>query len=65
MPDMNILHDLASKIFDGTQEGEDFWAKLCKINANYPSALTFYGNYLSQVKNNEQLGYELLDKYYY
>jgi len=62
MPDMNLLHDFATKIYDGTREAEDYWAKLCKINANYPKALTVYGNYMSQVKNNDQLGYELLDK---
>ncbi len=63
MPDMNLLHDFSTKIFDGTREADDYWANLCKVNQNYAKALTLYGNYMSQVKNNEQLGYELLDKY--
>jgi len=62
VPDMNILHDLAGKIFEGTKQGEDLWNKLCKINPNYPSALHVYGTYLALVKNNEQLGHELLGK---
>ena len=62
VPDMNILYDLAKKIFDGTKEGEEYWNKLCKINSNYPRALRMYGEYLSLVKNNEQLGYELIDR---
>lgn len=62
LPDMNVLHDLAGKIFDGTREGERLWIELCKINSNYPRALRMYGEYLSLVKNNEQQGCELIDK---
>ena len=62
LPDLNILHDLGNKIYDATQETEDFWNKLCKINSNYSKALNLYGNYMVEIKNHSQVGYELLEK---
>ena len=62
MPDLNILHDLGKKIYESTQEAEEFWNQLCKINANYSKALTLYGNYMVKIKNHGQIGYELLEK---
>ena len=62
MPDLNILNDLAKKIYDGSQEAEDAWKQLCAINSNYAKALTMYGTYLTEIKNNNQVGYELLEK---
>jgi hypothetical protein len=62
MPDLNMLHDLGQKIFEASRETEDLWARLCKINPNYAKALTLYGRYISEVKNNRQLGHELLEK---
>jgi hypothetical protein len=62
MPDLNILHDLGKKIYDSTQEAEDFWGQLCKINANYSKALTMYGNYMIKIKNHGQIGYDLIEK---
>ena len=35
---------------------------LCKINPSYPKALNMYGLYLIEIKNNRQLGNELLEK---
>jgi len=64
LPDLNILHDLGNKIYDATKEAEDFWNKLSKINANYAKALTLYGNYMIEIKNHNQVGYELLEKYF-
>ncbi len=63
LPDLNILHDLGNKIYDATKEAEDFWSKLCKINSNYAKALNLYGNYMIEIKNHNQVGYELLEKY--
>eukprot|EP01022_Parablepharisma_sp_SALTPOND_P000297 TRINITY_DN1012_c0_g2_i1.p1 TRINITY_DN1012_c0_g2~~TRINITY_DN1012_c0_g2_i1.p1 ORF type:complete len:1372 (-),score=229.35 TRINITY_DN1012_c0_g2_i1:10269-14384(-) len=62
LPDLNILHDLGNKIYDATKEAEEFWNKLSKINANYSKALTLYGNYMIEIKNHNQVGYELLEK---
>lgn len=62
LPDLNILHDLSKKIYESTKEAEDFWLKLSKINANYSKALNLYGNYMIEIKNHNQVGYELLEK---
>ena len=64
LPDLNILHDLGKKLYEMSKEAEDFWNKLCKINANYSKALNLYGNYMIEIKNHNQVGYELLEKYF-
>jgi hypothetical protein len=54
---------LGKKIYSNSKEAEEFWIKLCKINPNYSKALNLYGWYLIDIKNHNQLGYELLEKY--
>ena len=62
MPDLNILNDLRKKIFNATKEADKLWNQLCKINPNYSKALNLYGSYLNDIKNNQQVGHELLEK---
>lgn len=62
IPDLNIMHDLGKKIYDETVQADDFWQKLCKINPNYSKALNLYGNYMLEIKNHNQIGYEMLEK---
>lgn len=63
IPDLNILHDISQKIYDVNKETEDTWKKLSKINSKCAKALTLYGNYMIEIKNNNQIGYDLLEKY--
>ena len=63
LPDLNILHDIGKKLYEGNQLVEDIWTKLCKINSNYPKALNLYGNYMIEIRNHTQLGYEMIEKY--
>ena len=65
MPDLNILNDLGKKIYDESKTAEEFWNDLCKINPVYPKALNLYGNYMMEIKNHYQLGYELIEKLFY
>ena len=62
IPDLNILNDLVNKIFESTEEAESYWKKLCQINPSYPKALILYGNYMMEIKNNNKIGSELLEK---
>lgn len=61
-PDLNILYEFSKKIYDGSKETEDIWNKLCQINSNYSKALNLYGNFLIEIKKNNQLGCDLLEK---
>lgn len=62
LPDLNILHDFNGKIYESTEEARDYWTQLCRINPNYTKALQLYGNYMVEVKNHSQAGYELLER---
>ena len=62
LPDLNVLHDLANKIYASAEEANNLWDKLCSINPAYPDALQLYGSYLIEIRNNNQLGTEILDK---
>ena len=62
MPDLNILHELGKKIYSESKVAEEYWISLCKINPTYPKALNLYGNYMIEIKNHNQLGFELLEK---
>jgi hypothetical protein len=60
--DLNVLNQLSKKIYSSSKEVEELWAKLSKINPNYTKALNLYGWYLVDIKNNNQLGHEILEK---
>lgn len=62
MPDLNILHELSKKIYEESKIADEYWNNLCNINPLYPKALNLYGNYLMEIKNQYQQGYELLEK---
>ena len=62
LPDLNILYDIEQKIFLASQETEDYWKKLCRINPNHHKALVFYGNYILEIKNNNKVAHEYLEK---
>lgn len=61
IPDLNVLHDLCKKLNETTVLVEVVWRKISKINSNYPKALTFYGNYMNEIRNNYQIGLSLLE----
>ena len=63
VPDLNILHDLGCRIFEHTQKAAELWEKICRINSNHSKALSLYGSYMLEIKNNNQLGAEMLQKY--
>lgn len=65
LPDLNIFHDIGIKIYESTLKTQELWERICKINPCYPKALTLYGNYMIEVKNNTQAGYEMIEKYIY
>jgi hypothetical protein len=52
VPDLNFLNDLSQKIYDSAKEADFYWKELCKINPNYPQALTLYGEYLTFIRNH-------------
>ncbi len=62
-PDLNVVNDMGKKIFDQTQKAADLWNRLCAINSNHSKALNLYGTYMLEIKNNNQLGAELVQKY--
>jgi len=62
LPDLNILNDFSTKIYKTTKDVEEYWNKLYKINPNYSKALQIYGNYMIEIKNHKQAGYELLKR---
>jgi hypothetical protein len=62
IPDLNILNDLGNKIYAASEKADMFWNQLQKINSNYPAALQQYGEYLSLIRNNPQVGKQYIDK---
>ena len=62
LPDLNTLNDLGNKIFITSKEVEQIWKTMCKINPTSNKALSLYGTYLIDIRNNHQPGYELLEK---
>eukprot|EP00826_Nyctotherus_ovalis_P019665 TRINITY_DN16093_c0_g3_i1.p1 TRINITY_DN16093_c0_g3~~TRINITY_DN16093_c0_g3_i1.p1 ORF type:complete len:310 (+),score=52.24 TRINITY_DN16093_c0_g3_i1:208-1137(+) len=68
LPDMNthinILRGLSSQIYSATKEVDSLWKKMSQINPNHPKALTAYGTYMLEIKHHNQVGYEVLDRYF-
>lgn len=62
LPDLNVLHDLGNKIYASAEEVAKTWKHICSINPNYHEALQLYGNYIIEIRNNNQLGSEILEK---
>ena len=62
VPDLNILNDLGKKVYDAGEEADRFWVQLCKINPNYPQALTIYGEYLKDIRNHENVGNQYIER---
>ncbi len=62
LPDLNVLHKLGLNITTYGKQAEDIWAKLIKINANHHKALRNYGSYLKDIRNDEETGFECLEK---
>ena len=56
MIDLNILHKLGLNIITGTKKIKDYWQQLMMIYQNYPKALSVYGNYLMQIRNDPEEG---------
>ena len=52
MIDLNVINKLGLNIITQTKKVNEIWNQLIKINPNYPNALYLYGNYLSQIKND-------------
>jgi len=62
IPDLNTLNEIGLNIIDYNKETEDVWIKLIKINSNYKKALVNYGNYLTNIRSNDEEGMEYIDK---
>jgi len=62
VPDLNVLNELGKKIYLAAEEVDRLWYSLCEINANYQHALTFYGEYLKEIRNHEHIGLQLIDR---
>ena len=60
MVDLNVLHKLGLAIITNTKRINDLWHQLTKINPDYPKALQIYGNYLIQIKNDNNEGEEFI-----
>jgi len=61
-PDFNVLNDLGSKIYHAAQDTDNYWKQLSKINQSSQQALTYYGEYLSYIRNHPQAGREFIDR---
>lgn len=57
-----MLNELGKKIYLAAEEVDKLWFALCQINANYQHALTFYGEYLKEIRNHEHIGTQLIDR---
>ena len=57
--DMNELLKLGLSIINNSKVINDIWAQMMVINPNYHKALTLYGTYLEQIKNDIVEGEEL------
>ena len=62
MIDLNVLHKLGLNIINNTKRINELWGQLNRINPKYPKALSLFGNYLLQIKNDVTEGEELLMK---
>lgn len=62
IPDLNVLNDLGNKIYSAAEKADYFWNELRHINPSYPAALQHYGEYLSLIRNNPQVGKQFIDK---
>jgi hypothetical protein len=62
MVDLNVLHKLGLNIIDNTKRINEIWKNLSLINNSYPLALDFYGQYLSEIKNDSHEADEYIKK---
>jgi DNA repair ATPase RecN len=62
LPDLNILRNLSNQMYNATRETEYYWDRMNQINPNYKKALTIYGNFMKDIKNNIQLAQELEER---
>jgi len=63
MIDLNVINKLGLCIINRSNLVTQLWSQLCKINPHYPNALYLYGNFLSSIKNDIDLGDEFKNKY--
>ena len=56
LPDLNQLHSIGLNIIVYSKQCHDLWNKLIKINSRYPKALSIYGYYLIEIKNDKEEG---------
>ena len=62
LPDLNILHKLGLNITTYSNQTDDIWRQLIKINPNHHKALRNYGSYLRDIRNDEESGFECTEK---
>eukprot|EP01022_Parablepharisma_sp_SALTPOND_P014020 TRINITY_DN1886_c0_g1_i1.p1 TRINITY_DN1886_c0_g1~~TRINITY_DN1886_c0_g1_i1.p1 ORF type:complete len:1985 (-),score=180.40 TRINITY_DN1886_c0_g1_i1:1112-7066(-) len=62
LPDLNMLHKLGLNITTYSKQTEDIWKQLIKINSNHHKALRNYGSYLRDIRNDEEAGFECIEK---
>jgi GTP1/Obg family GTP-binding protein len=62
VPDLNILNDLGKRAYEASEEVDQFWNMLCKINPNYPNALNIYGEYLKDIRNHHAHGNQYIER---
>jgi len=63
IPDLNLMHVLRKKIFEVSRKADAHWNALCEINPNYPKALLTYGQYMIEIRNDNQVGNKLIERY--
>lgn len=57
--DFNALNEIGERIHKHSQETEQSWDQMCKINPNYRSAIVKYTMFLKEIRNNMQKADEL------
>ena len=62
MPDLNHLNELRQNILNESLITETIWNNINEINPDNSKALTLYGSYLNEIKNDKQLGQDLLER---
>jgi len=62
LPDLNILDKLVDKYYKALRAVDKLWTEICNINPLYPKGLQMYRNYMVEIKNHNQIGYDLMEK---
>lgn len=62
VPDLNSLHKIGLNVTTCNKQADNIWKQLTRINSSHQKAMKNYGQYLKDIRNDEEASAELLDK---